>query len=143
MGFDSDADVVAVCEGAEEFGCFEEEGRERDGDGLNGHASGFDSSDIEDLVDEGEEVFSGIGDVIDAFDLFWVIGVEAEELSEAEDGIEGGAKLVAHSREEVTFCAGGVFGAGACFAELFFGFSSEDGAGENVCEGLQEERVVA
>ena len=143
VGVDADADVVSVGEGAEEFGGFEEEGREGDGDGLDGHASGLDARDVEDFVDEGEEVFSGFGDMIDAFDLFGVIGAEAEELGESENGVERGSELVAHSGEEVAFCAGSLFCARACFAELFFGFSAEDGTGEDVCEGLEEERIVA
>ena len=141
--FDSDADVVTVGEGAEEVCGFEEERGEGDGDGLDGHATGFDASDVEHFVDEGEEVFSGFGDVIDAFDLFWVVCAEAEELGESEDGVEWGSELVAHSGEEVAFCAGGLFGARASVAELFFRFSAEDGAGEDVCEGLEEEGVVA
>ncbi len=143
VGVDTDANVVSVGEGAEEFGGFEEEGRERDGNGLDGHASGFDAGDIEDFVDEGEEVFSGFGDVIDAFDLFGVIGAEAEELCESENGVERGSEFVAHSGQEVAFGAGGLFCARARLAELFFGFFSEDGTGEDVCEGLKEEGVVA
>ena len=80
---DPDADVVSIGEGSEEVGGFEEEGGQRDGDGLYGHSAGFDAGDIEDFVDEGEEVFAGFGDMIDAFDLFGVVGAEAEELSEA------------------------------------------------------------
>ena len=78
---------------------------------LEFHASGLDLGEVEDAVDHGEEMLTAALDGLDEPALFGGQIVRAvEELGVAEDGVHGGADLVAHVRQEGALGAVGGLG---------------------------------
>ena len=72
--------------------------------------SRLDPGDIEDLVDEVEQVTSALEDHLDALALLVALGLELEQLREADDAVQRGAQLVAHTREELALGPVGAVG---------------------------------
>ena len=74
--------------------------------------TGLDTRQVEDLVDQAEEVSTATQDLVHALELVFARIVHFEELTEADDGVQRGAQLVAHPRQELAL--GGV--RSFCFA---------------------------
>ena len=79
--------------------------------------AGLDLGEVEDVVDQLQQVAAAVEDVVGVLELPVVQvakGLVAEDLGEADDGIERGAQLVAHAGEELALGAvgglGGVLG---------------------------------
>ena len=73
------------------------EGVEDVGEGFDvfveGHLAGLDAAHVEDVVDEGEEVFGGLGDGLEVFlDVLGFGEVGGGEAGEADDGVHGGGR---------------------------------------------------
>ena len=95
---------------------------ERERDGLKGELAGRDFGEVEDVVDDGEEVFAAGLDDIDAVALLGGERGIAQEGGHADDGVHGRADFVTHGREKLGLGAGGLFGGAAGDIEVAAGF---------------------
>ena len=97
-----------------------EEIAEAEGFGSHLHASGLDFGEVEEVVDEVEEMSSAGADVLDVAGGFGVARRAgfAEEVGEAEDGVEGCSEFVADVGEELAFEAVGLIEGKVAFREF-------------------------
>ena len=79
----------------------------------------LDPGDVEHLVDQREEVLSGLDDVERRLALGVGRGLHVEQLREAEHSVERRAQLVAHAREELVLGPVCLLGADAGELEVF------------------------
>ncbi|MFM1944605.1 MAG: hypothetical protein RI897_3587 [Verrucomicrobiota bacterium] len=86
--------------------------------------TGFDFGDVEDVVDDAEEGGAGGMDLMDVVVLFGGEFSFEGEVSQADDGVHGGADFVAHIGEEHGFHGGGFLGLGFCLLEFLLGGAS-------------------
>ena len=119
IGQEREFDGLGAGAGSDHVGDALEEGEEAEFGGGDFEFAGLDFGDVEDVVDDGEEVFAALLDDGGALALFGGGGgVAAEELGVAEDGVEGGAEFVGHVGEEFGFGAGGGLGGEGGAAEF-------------------------
>ena len=87
--------------------------------GPDDHAAGLDFGQVEQVVDQVEQALAGAEDVADvAAGLGVVGGGVLEQFGEAEDGVEGGAELVADVGEELVLEAVGLVEGDVAFGQL-------------------------
>ena len=80
---------------------------------LHRKAAGFDFREVENLVNQAQQVLAAGIDLLDIASVFRAqlgLGVEFEQLGEAENGVERRAQFVAHRRQEIGFGPVGRFG---------------------------------
>ena len=65
----------------------------------------LDAGDVEHFVDQAQQVLAAAQDVVDAVGLIRRQAIEVEELRESHDGVQRGAQVVAHAREELALGA--------------------------------------
>jgi hypothetical protein len=81
--------------------------------GLDVHLAGLDLREIEDVVDQGQQVLAGLGDVVDVVGL---LGrqhpkpLRRQHARHPDDRVERGAQLVAHPRQELALGPAGRLG---------------------------------
>ena len=70
-------------------------------DGFHAHLAGFDLGEIENVVDDAQQVFTGTVHLLDVVALLFIkIGLQ-RQVAHADDGVHGGADLMAHIGQEV------------------------------------------
>ncbi len=112
--------------------------------GLKVESSGFDLGEIQHVIDETEEMFGRIVNHGDAVLMGrGEMGVATENLGEAQNAVEGGAQLVTHTGEELTFRAIGGIGGVARFIEGESGFPPGGDVDRQTLEVVDRPRFIA
>jgi hypothetical protein len=94
-------------------------------------AAGLAAGDVEHLVDQAEQVLAGRDDVVDALGLLSAELLEPEELGEAEDGVEGGAELVADPGQELALGPVGLVGVASGLLQGLLGMAALGDVGDH------------
>ena len=87
---------------------------------MNFHLAGFDFREIEDVVDQFQQMLAGAADPLQRLDHHFVAVLDRvflQHLGDADNGIERGAKLVAHIGEKLALGFGRLHGDVARFGE--------------------------
>ena len=87
-----------------------EEGRRIEGPGLQAQLAGLDLGEVEDIVDDPQQGLAGGLDALDHGGLVVAQAFATQQLGQAEDGVHGGADLVAHVGQEFALGPGGGLG---------------------------------
>ena len=99
-----DCDLVAVLRRQRLRGLDHVSDQRLDGKGIQVqlHSSGLDLGEVENVVDQGEQVAARAEHAIERFEvLLRRLGILAQHLGDADDGVERRAQLVAHVGEEL------------------------------------------
>ena len=69
---------------------------------LDLHLAALDTAHVQHIVDEGEQVLAGSGDLFQVVQhLFLIINMGCRQRGEADDGVHRGADVVAHVEQEL------------------------------------------
>ena len=104
---------------------------------FHGQLAGLDLGEIQDVVDDAQQVVSRglhLGDVVALLGV--QVGLQGQ-VAHADDGVHGGADLVAHVGQEIALGPGGGLGGGPGLLELPFGPVPVQGDGDGLGDAPQ------
>ena len=115
---DSPVKVLGLGQGGHEGAHLLEEVVEDEGLGVDAQGPGLDAGEIEDVVEDAQQTVARGTDALQHVTLADAPGLALQQLGHAEDGIEGGANLMAHVGQEGGLGAVGGLGPLPCLALL-------------------------
>ena len=80
--------------------------------------AGLDLREVKNVVDDVQQMVSGIGDLAELSVLLWVVHTALQQVREADDGVHRGANLMAHVGQKLALGAVGALCFVACGGQL-------------------------